>query len=353
MELAIVLIGFGEVGQGLIELLARTAGTLRETHGVSFRVVGICDSLKGSVYSPDGLSLSDVQQAVLQSGSIVDGCGAAVVGLDALQMIEQSDAQVVVEATPTNIATGEPAMSHFKAALRTGKHLVTTNKGPTALGLHELTEMARENGVEFLYEGTVMAGTPVLNLARRFLAGCSLTRIRGILNGTTNYLLSRMEEGLPYPEALREAQRLGYAETDPENDVEGFDTLAKVVILAKSLMGARVQVAEVACRGISRFEPETVREAARENGRWKLIGEIDRGGGRLIARVGPEKVPATDPLYSIAGATNAITFSTDLLDDVTIIGPGAGKTQTGFAVLSDLLEICRRAAAPRASGSQP
>ena len=341
MELAIVLIGLGVVGQGLIDLLARTADTLRETHDVSIRVVGICDLLRGSAYRPDGLSLSEVQRAVRQSESLADCCETPTTGLDALQMIEQSDAHVVVEATPTDITTGEPAMSHFKAALRTGKHLVTTNKGPTALALHELSRMAHENGVEFLYEGTVMAGTPVLNLARRFLAGCSFTQIRGILNGTTNYLLSRMEEGLSYHEALQEAQRLGYAETDPKNDVEGFDTLAKVVILANSLMGANVEVTDVARSGISNFTAEAVREAVDENARWKLIGEITRGSGKLITRVGPEKVPATDPLHSIAGAANAITFSTDLLEDVTIVGPGAGKTETGFAVLADLLEVCR------------
>ena len=341
MELAIVLIGYGVVGQGLIDLLVRTADTLRETHGVSFRVVGICDLLRGSVYRPDGLSLSEVQRAVRQSESLADCCTTAMTGLDALQMIEQSDAHVVVEATPTDITTGEPAMSYFKAALQTGKHLVTTNKGPTALALHELTQMARENGVEFLYEGTVMAGTPVLNLARRFLAGCSFTRIRGILNGTTNYLLSRMEEGLSYDEALREAQRLGYAETDPKNDVEGFDTLAKVVILANSLIGANLRVTDVACRGISDFEPQVIQEATREKAHWKLTGEITRNAGMLTARVGPEKVPAADPLYSITGSTNAITFSTDLLEDVTIVGPGAGKTETGFAVLADLLEVCR------------
>jgi len=341
VELAIVLIGLGVVGQGLIDLLARTTDKLRKTHDVSIRVVGICDLARGSAYRPDGLSLSEVQRAVRQSESLADCCTTAMTGLDALQMIEQSDAHVVVEATPTDITTGEPAMSYFKAALQTGKHLVTTNKGPTALALHELTQMARENGVEFLYEGTVMAGTPVLNLARRFLAGCSFTQIRGILNGTTNYLLSRMEEGLSYDEALREAQRLGYAETDPKNDVEGFDTLAKVVILANSLMGANLRVADVSCSGISGFEAQAVQEAARENVHWKLIGEITHSSEGLIAHVSPETVPVTDPLYSIAGATNAITFSTDLLEDVTIVGPGAGKTETGFALLADLLEVCR------------
>jgi homoserine dehydrogenase len=353
VELKMLLVGFGVVGQGLIELLAQTADALRETHGVSFRVAGICDLLKGSVYRPDGLSLTEVQCAIQRQESLVDCCTATMTGLDALQMIEQSEASVVVEVTPTDITTGEPAMSHFKAALQTGKHLVTTNKGPTALALHELSEIAHTNGVEFLYEGTVMAGTPVLNLACRFLAGCSITRIRGILNGTTNYLLSRMEEGLSYADALQEAQRLGYAETNPKNDVEGFDTLAKLVILANSLMGANLQIADVACRGITNFETQAVQEASRENARWKLIGEITRNGEELTARVGPEKTPETDPLHSIAGATNAITFSTDLVKDVTIIGPGAGKTETGFALLSDLLEIYRRVAGPRASGNLP
>lgn len=190
-----------------------------------------------------------------------------------------------------------------------------------------------------------MAGTPVLNLARRFLAGCSFARIRGILNGTTNFLLSRMEEGRSYDAALLEAQELGYAEADPRNDVEGFNTLAKVVILANSLMGADLRVADIARTGIADFALQAVREATDQSMRWRLIGEVTCSNAGLTARVGPEKVPATDPLYSITGASNAITFSTDLLEDVTVIGPGAGGMETGFALLSDLLEVHRIEAA--------
>ena len=340
MELKVVLIGFGVVGQGLAEILIRKRGQLKKMLDVSFLIVGICDLMRGSLYDSEGLSLSQVLDSVESTGRI-DHCTAAIKGLNAVEMIQQSDARVAVEVTPTDIITAEPAMSHFKAALQTGKHLVTTNKGPTALALHELSQLAHENGVEFLYEGTVMAGTPVLNLAQRFLTGCSFTRIRGILNVTTNYLLSRMEKGFSYDEALQEAQKLGYAESNPTNDVEGFDTLAKVIILANALMGASLQVADVDRSGISEFKVQAVQEASRESARWKLIGEITRNSEGLTARVGPEKTPSADPLYSIAGATNAITFSTDLLEDVTIIGPGAGKTETGFALLTDLLEVCR------------
>jgi homoserine dehydrogenase len=340
MELKLAFIGFGVVGQGLAEILVKKRDELAKMHWADFRAVAISDNVKGSVYDPKGLDLKKALELVKTAGKL-DGYKAPEKGWDALKTIRQSNADIVLEATFTDIKTGEPAMSHFKATLESGKHLATTNKGPTALALRELTALAETKKVQFRYEGTVMAGTPVLNLAKRFLAGNRIDRIRGILNGTTNFILTKMETGMTYADALKEAQQLGYAEAVPDADVEGWDALAKVVILANSVMGADLKVADVDRTGITRITPEDIRKAASEGSRWKLIGEVRREGAKVLGKVSPEKVALTDPLASVGGATNALTFATDLVRDVTIVGPGAGRIETGFALFSDLIEIHR------------
>jgi homoserine dehydrogenase len=222
-----------------------------------------------------------------------------------------------------------------------GMHVVTTNKGPVALFLPDLLELARSKGVEFLFEGTVMSGTPALSLARRNLAGCRVTSFAGILNGTTNYMLTEMEKGMGYAEVLKKAQELGYAEAVPDADVEGWDALGKVVILSNYVLGARVKPADVPCRGITGITPEMMKKAAADGRRYKLIGRASLADRRLEASVAPAALPLADPLAGVSGPTNAVTFETDLLGKVTVVGPGAGRAATGFAVLSDLLEVHR------------
>lgn len=331
----LLLIGFGTVGQGLAELLIEKAKHLLDDYGLKVQVVGISDMLKGSVYNPDGIDLPGALELVKSGGNIsampdnYDG--------DALSMISTAEADMIVEATYTDIKTAEPATSHIRAALERGMHVTTTNKGPTALHLHELLSLARDKGVKFLYEGTVMSGTPVLNLLRDTLAGNSITEVRGILNGTTNYILTRMEEGLSYDDALKKAQELGYAEAIPDADVLGWDALAKVTILANAVFGTRAKPDQFPCTGITDITGDAISEAKSDGKRFKLIGRVWRDGNEVKASVGPEQVPMTHPLAGIMGATNAVTITTDCLGDVTIVGPGAGRTETGYSALIDII----------------
>jgi homoserine dehydrogenase len=332
-------IGFGVVGQGLAEILIDKKDDLKKRYGYEYSVVAVSDFNKGSAYDANGLDLSKVM-ALAKDNKISDYAGAQT-GMDALNTITQSNADVIVEASYTDIETGEPAYSHFKAALESGKHIVTTNKGPTALFFRELDALAKAKGVRFLYEGTVLSGTPTLNLNDLCLAGNNVSEIRGIMNGTTNFILTNMEQGKSYEAALKEAQELGYAEAKPDADVEGYDALAKVVILAKSVMGADVGVKDVDRTGITAITLQNIEEAKKEGKRWKLIGKVTRDGNTVRASVKPEKVALTDPLASVGGATNALTFVTDLMGEVTIVGAGAGKIETGFSLLVDLLAIHR------------
>lgn len=332
----VAFIGFGVVGRGLAEILASN----NEINGVAFSTVAVSDVMRGTVCDPDGLDLQRLLDLAADPGTF-EGHAAQRSDWDALQAIRECGADIVVEVTPTDIVTGQPAMSHVTTAIESGKHVVTTNKGPVVLALNDLLELAARHGVQFRYEGTVMSGTPVLNTARRFLAGCGMRGVRGILNGTTNYILCEMESGMSYADALEQAQALGYAETIPDADVEGKDALGKVVILANVLFGARLSVGDVPCEGITRLTLDDIAAATAAGERWKLIGEVERDGDTVVGRVQPVRLPVSNPLAAVSGPSNAITFSTDLLGEVTIAGPGAGKEATGFALLSDMLEIAR------------
>ena len=335
MKHRIALIGFGTVGQGLAEILLSKEQELKEKYGYEFDIVGISDIAWGTAYNPDGLDIP----AMLETAKKKKKFSTDLKEWDALALIKESNATVVCELAFTNLETGEPAISHCKTAFETGKHIVTSNKGPAALAYRELKQLAVKNNVEFLIEGTVMSGTPVLNLTEGPLAGCTITAARGILNGTTNYILSQMEEGMSYEDALKKAQELGYAEADPTGDVEGYDARGKVTILANIVMDTSLKIGDVSCQGITKITLDDIAKAREENCRWKLIGSVKRQGDNVIASVAPEKLPLTHPLAGVMGATNAMTFTTDLLGDVSIVGPGAGRTETGYSILTDLLKI--------------
>ncbi len=334
----LLFIGFGTVGQGLAELLIRKQGLLSKTYGLDTQVVGISDKIKGSVYKHDGIDLSEALNKTGGGGSLSDLPGEKFDG-DALDMIQQAKADVMLEATYTDIETGEPATSHIRKAMECGMHVVTTNKGPVALHYKELKELADAKKVRFLFEGTVMSGTPLINFIRENLAGCDIKEIKGILNGTTNYILTRMEEGLSYEEALKKAQELGYAEAVPDADVLGWDALAKATILAKYVFGAEVKPFDYPCEGITGITVASIAEAKARDKRFKLIGKVWRDGNIVKAMVAPEEIDLTHPLASIMGATNAVTFTTDALGDVTVVGPGAGREATGYSMLVDLIAI--------------
>ncbi len=337
----LLLIGFGNVGQGLAELLLEKGEALSRDYGIDFQVTGIADMQKGSLYNRKGLDLEKALAEVKAHGSLA-GLTADRYGQDALSLIREAKADAMCEATFTDIQTAEPATSHVRAALERGMHVVTSNKGPLALHFHELSELARQQRVKFLFEGTVMSGTPVLSLVREGLAGSAVHEIKGILNGTTNYILTRMEEGLAYDAALKKAQELGFAEAVPDADVLGWDALAKVTILANAVFGARQQPFSYPCQGITQITPGDIATAKAQGKRYKLIGRVWREGESVKASVAPQQVDINHPLAGVMGAHNALTVSCDTLGDVTIVGPGAGRRETGFSLLADLIHIGRR-----------
>lgn len=336
MKHRLAFVGFGTVGQGLAQILLQKREELKQRYQYEFDVVAISDTT-GTVYNPDGLDLAGLLTTAKQKPRFVtDGKD-----WDTLTMIQESNATVMCEMAYTNLETGEPAISFCKAAFDVGKHVVTCNKGPAALAYRELSMMAAQKGVRFLIEGTVMSGTPVLNLADGPLAGCEILAARGILNGTTNYILTQMEEGLSYEAALKMAFDLGYAEADPRGDVEGDDARGKVAILANVVMNTPLRITDIPCTGITKITAAEISAAKAQGARWKLIGSVRKEGGRVIASVAPEMLPLSHPLAGVMGATNALTYTTDLMGDISIVGAGAGGLETGFSILTDLLKIHR------------
>ena len=274
----IALLGGGGVGRGLLEILRDKGAFLAEQYGFTARITAAATRTRGTVVSAGGIDID----WLLSTDDLAAGAARGyTTGWDALRIAGEAPAQVMVEATPTDLATAQPALDHCRAALTARRHLVLANKGPIALAYDALRRMAASAGVMLRFEATVMSGTPSLRLAMQALAGCSITAARGILNGTTNFMLSLMESGAVYADALAEAQRLGYAEADPSADVDGFDAAGKGIILAAALFNTALTLDQMHIAGIRTLTQADIAAAAAAGERWKLIVEVTPQGGRI------------------------------------------------------------------------
>lgn len=335
----IILIGFGVVGQGLAKLLHEKQAALATDYGFRAQIVGVATGSRGTLYQPEGLDIPQLLGAI-QQGSLdhyPDRAGLQRDFVDALDLLRRGSADVMVEVSPTNIQTAMPATAHIQTAIDTHKHVVTANKAPIALSLQDLQQRARTARCQLRYEATLMAGTPVINTALQALAGCRILAVEGIVNGTCNYMLSQMETGLSYSDALQQAQTLGYAETDPTADVAGYDAAAKVLIMLQAFFGKQTTLDQIAIEGIQQITSEQIAAAQAQGKRYKLLARASHEGGSVQLRT----LAQHDPLAQVDGAQNAITFHTDVLGAVTIIGAGAGQRETAFGLLNDLLAIHR------------
>jgi homoserine dehydrogenase len=327
------LIGYGVVGQSFTNMLLRRHNETVKDYGLNLKVVAIVDR-RGAAVNVKGLNLERMLSVKKQTGTVSADPEFGVPGKLPLEVIESLEAEAVVEASSTNVKNGEPGLSHIKTAFKTGKHVVTTNKGPLALAFPALTELAAYNNVYLRFSGTVGGGTPVLELAKKCLAGDKITAIRGILNGTTNYILTEMaEKRITFQQALDNAQRLGYAETDPSMDVDGIDPACKVVIMTNWIMNKKITLKDVDVQGIRGVTLAALEKAAKRGNTIKLLGSIN---GK--ARVAPAEVSRHDPLC-VSGVLNAVTFVSEFAGEETIIGRGAGGPETASAILRDLLDI--------------
>lgn len=352
--LDLILVGFGNVGRRFARLLQERDDALARTYGLTWRVVGIATRTHGIAMNPAGLDLSQALSLVDAGGSLATLRGNAATGRretlgSGLELIESAThaadadrAQVVVETTVLDIARGQPAIDHVRKALRAGAHVITTNKGPVAFAYRELDDFATALGRSFLFEGAVMDGVPVFNLVRETLPSVAIAGFRGIVNSTTNHVLTRMEEGQTFAGALAEMQAAGIAEADASLDIEGWDAAAKASALMNVLMKAEVTPHAIDRTGIGDVTPAMLQDARRHGKRLRLVATGGRRDGKAFGRVAPEPVPEQDVLAGLTGMQNALVLQTDLLGEICITQLGGGLTQTAYALLSDLVTVCRR-----------
>jgi homoserine dehydrogenase len=326
----ISIIGFGYVGAGVAEVIKRKKEDIARRYGLDIKLVGIAD-LKGIFIDENGLDEAEILK--LKTGEKKWERPDDMTTLDLIRDVEHD---VMVETTPTNVVNGEPGLTHIITALESGKHVVTSNKGPLALEYSRLTALAAKRGKELKFEASVGGAMPIISLVKENLAGNGVLSIQGILNGTCNYILTRMAEAeLPYEHVLKEAQELGLAEADPSKDVEGIDTAVKLVILANSVFGMNATYKDVAVAGIINITSDALKLAEDAGYVIKLIGEVSKDG---CLKVRPRLVPKNDPL-NVSGTLNVATIKTDLAGDITVIGKGAGPVEAASAIIADLISI--------------
>ena len=342
----IILCGFGVVGRSLAKLFESRSDDLYARYGLKPRIVGAFDS-GGAASDPSGLDLERLVAAKAKRGTVggyaapapssAAAAPAESAGEDAAPgMIDELGADVLVETTPSNYADAEPGTTHITSAMRRGMHVVSVNKGPLALALPSLTELAAYNRVLLRFSGTVGGGTPVLDYARNGLRGERITSFAGILNGTTNYILTAVAGGSSYAAALRDARDRGYVEADESLDLDGIDAAAKLVILANWAMGMKVTLPDVSRTGIRGVSSRDAKRAASGGRAVKLVASCEQSGRSLA--VGPREVALDDPMC-VNGTLNAVSFTSEHSGTQTIIGKGAGGTETASSIVRDLIDI--------------
>lgn len=320
--------GFGTVGQGVAEVLESRKEFFKKRYGKNVKIVGVMDS-RTYITDPEGLAPLDLVSVKTETGKV-----GKKTYTDALEVLDSVDYDILIEVSPTNYEDGGQGLINITHALECGKDVITTNKGPLAISFGKLIALAREKKCKFKFEGSVGGAMPIINLCHNLLVGENIKSIRGILNGTCNYILSKMDSGQPYGQALKEAQQLGYAEADPAGDVEGYDSACKAVILANSVFHRDVVLSDVSITGITGITEEAIALAKSRNMVIRLIGEVTD----TKLEVAPRLIPKGHPL-AVNGTLNAAQILSDLAGPVTITGRGAGRLETASAVLSDLIAV--------------
>lgn len=342
MHYNLALIGFGNVARALARLLLRKQDLLHSKHDITFSFTGISTGRHGFAVNSNGLDIEKALELV-ESGKDVSSLSSLEVK-DSLAVIQHSKADVMFENSPVNTQSGQPALDHIRAALQLGMHAVTANKGPVVHGYRELTTLAAAKGRQFRFESTVLGGAPVFSVLREAFPLAELTSFKGILNATTNVILSRMEGGESYDEALRYAQSIGLAETDPTNDVDGWDAAIKVAALATVLWDSPMTPQDVNPKGIRDITPGMIAKARAEGKRYKLVCSAEKDGDNVKASVSPQLVDASSPLYGMMNSSTGVTFRTDVILDYSIIlsekpDMQGGPVETAYGLFADFVNL--------------
>lgn len=342
----LAFIGFGNVARALARLLERKRDLLKSKHDITYSVTGIATGSHGFAVNPDGLDVTKALELVESKQSISPLSNSPFPISDSLSVIKHSNANIIFENSPVNTKTGQPAIDHIRLALALGMHAITANKGPVVHGYRELTQLAESKGRKFRFESAVLGGAPVFSVFREAFPLAELTSIRGIFNATTNIILSRMENGESYEDAVKYCQSIGVAETDPTNDVDGWDAAIKVAALVTVLMDTPMTPQQVGPTGIRGITSEMIAKAKAEGKRYKLVCSAEKDGDTVKASVAPQLVDSTSPLYGMMNSSTGLTFRTDVILDYSITlsekpGMTGGPVETAYGLFADFVNLAK------------
>ena len=345
MTFELALIGFGNVARRFVRLLDELKPELAREHGIAVRIAGVATRSRGRIADPKGLDAARLATHVEHGGMLGRKRGSTLSFIREITRAHAAAARrgrlVIAEATTLDVLRGQPATDHVRAALAGGAHVITSNKGPTAFAYHALSSAARRRGRCFLFESAALDGVPVFNLKRATMPAVTINGFQGVVNSTTNYILTAIEQGESFGGALEAMQRAGIAEADPSLDVDGWDAAAKTAALANVLLDARLTPHAVDREGLSEEVGLRVLAARAVGRRLKLIASAERTGGVVRGRVKLTEIPETDLLAGLEGQQNALVLQTDLLGDVAIVQRGWGLTQTAYGLVADLVAIAK------------
>ena len=329
----LAIVGFGNVGRAFLRLLIAKEAELRREYDIRWRLTGVATRRVGWFADPDGFN-----PIALLNGHWPARAANSAQPKDVREWLERAKADVFFEASSLEAQTGQPALDHLKAALQGGAHAISANKGPVVHGYRELSALAKEKNRKFLFESTVMDGVPIFSLFPLGLPATELRGFHGVLNSTTNVVLTEIEKGRTFADAVQRAQTLGIAETDPTADLDGWDAAVKLTALAIVLMGADVKLEQVKRTGIRELSEEKIRAVRAAGMRYKLVCRAERKGDSVQCCVQPELLLASDALAGLEGTSSAIRFDLDMFG-LSIVEHNPGIEATAYGLLADLVRV--------------
>lgn len=339
--LKLCMVGFGNAGREFCRLLLQKQGEIKEMYNVEVLVTDIATKSKGKLSNKTGIDLHRALKEAEATGRFADDNPDIAKG-DSIKTIRSSAADVMIELSTLSIKDGQPAINHIEEAFASGMHVITANKGPVAWAYKRLKGIADSKGLKFLHETTVMDGTPVFNLVKETLPGCRVIGFRGILNSTTNFILEEMEAGKSFDEALKEAQRRGFAEAEPSMDIDGWDAAAKTAAIINVIMGGEHTPMTIERIGISHITKEEIGAARKENRKIKLLCEGCIEEGIIKGRVYPRLFDEKDIFSNIDSTSSIISITTDLMGEICIVERNPEIQQTAYGIYSDVLTLIKR-----------
>lgn len=338
--LKIAMLGFGNAGQAFAKILLDKHEEIINRYDCDVQVVAIATKSKGSLVNENGIDLKnaclDIEDKQHFNEEKEDYSK-----LNSIEIAKLVEYDVLIELTPLQIFTGQPAIEHITTALNRKKHVITANKGPIAWAYETLKELAKKQGVLFYYETTVMDGTPIFNLVDETLQFCKVTEINGILNTTTNFVLEELANGKPYDAIIKEGKDRGFVEADPSMDIKGWDAAAKTAALLNVLMRANITPSDIKRKGIEDITYEQIKEAKSRGNIIKLLCHGSIKNGQVVGTVEPKEIKIGTLLSSITGTSSVVSITTDLMGTISIVEHDPEIEQTGYGVFSDLVRVLK------------